>query len=51
MFQENPDDKKDKSKDKSKKVVVKTVELPIEARTHGYSQQELNVHLEHEVSP
>ncbi|XP_063823445.1 97 kDa heat shock protein isoform X1 [Ostrinia nubilalis] len=38
----------DKSKDKSKKVIVKTVELPIEARTHGYSQQELNSYMEQE---
>ncbi|CAG9791940.1 unnamed protein product [Diatraea saccharalis] len=38
----------DKSKEKSKKVLVKTIELPIDARTHGYSQQELNGYLEHE---
>ncbi|KAL0839520.1 hypothetical protein ABMA28_016223 [Loxostege sticticalis] len=38
----------DKSKEKSKKVLVKTVELPIEARTHGYSQQELNSYMEQE---
>ncbi|KOB75531.1 Uncharacterized protein OBRU01_07242 [Operophtera brumata] len=44
---ENGDDKKDKSKDK-KKVVVKTVELPIEAQTHGYSQSDLNSYLEQE---
>ncbi|XP_034825268.1 97 kDa heat shock protein isoform X1 [Maniola hyperantus] len=42
------DDKKDKSKDKSKKVLVKTIELPIEARTHGFSQHELNAYLEQE---
>lgn len=48
LFQENGDDKKDKSKDK-KKVVVKTVELPIEAQTHGYSQSELNSYMEQEV--
>ncbi|KAL4703379.1 hypothetical protein ACJJTC_011168 [Scirpophaga incertulas] len=45
---ENSDDKKDKSKDKSKKVLVKTIELPIDARTHGYSQQELNGYMEQE---
>ncbi|XP_073964045.1 heat shock protein 70Cb isoform X2 [Choristoneura fumiferana] len=38
----------DKSKDKSKKVLVKTVELPIEARTHGCSQTELNSFQEQE---
>ncbi|XP_052738179.1 97 kDa heat shock protein [Bicyclus anynana] len=42
------DDKKDKSKDKTKKVVVKTIELPIDARTHGYSQHDLNNYLEQE---
>ncbi|CAH2979698.1 unnamed protein product [Chilo suppressalis] len=46
--EENADDKKDKSKEKSKKVLVKTVELPIDARTHGYSQQELNGYIEQE---
>jgi len=29
---------------------VKTVELPIEAHTHGYSQTELNHYMEMEVS-
>ncbi|XP_068627559.1 heat shock 70 kDa protein 4L isoform X2 [Battus philenor] len=38
----------DKSKDKAKKVLVKTVELPIDTRTHGYSQQELNSYMEQE---
>lgn len=47
LFQEG-DDKKDKSKEK-KKVVVKTIELPIEAQTHGYSQSELNNYQEQEV--
>ncbi|CAG4940610.1 unnamed protein product [Colias eurytheme] len=42
------DDKKDKSKDKTKKVLVKTIELPIDARTHGFSQTELNSYLEQE---
>lgn len=45
--QEESDDKKDKSKDK-KKVLVKTVELPIDARTHGFSQPELNSYMEQE---
>ncbi|XP_028037560.1 97 kDa heat shock protein isoform X2 [Bombyx mandarina] len=38
----------DKSKDKSKKVLVKTVELPIEAQTHGLSVHELNGYVEQE---
>ncbi|XP_026331704.1 97 kDa heat shock protein-like isoform X2 [Hyposmocoma kahamanoa] len=38
----------DKSKEKTKKVLIKTVELPIDARTHGYSQHELNTHMEQE---
>ncbi|XP_030032471.1 97 kDa heat shock protein isoform X2 [Manduca sexta] len=38
----------DKSKDKSKKVIVKTIELPIDAQTHGFSQQELNSYMEQE---
>ncbi|XP_039745740.1 97 kDa heat shock protein isoform X2 [Pararge aegeria] len=42
------DDKKDKSKDKSKKVLVKTIELPIEAQTHGLPQHDLNSYLEQE---
>ncbi|XP_013185652.1 97 kDa heat shock protein isoform X3 [Amyelois transitella] len=46
--EENADDKKDKSKEKTKKVLVKTVELPIDARTHGYTQQELNTYMEQE---
>ncbi|KAJ2950678.1 hypothetical protein O0L34_g8937 [Tuta absoluta] len=46
--QEEGDDKKDKSKDKSKKVLVKTVELPIDARTHGHPQHELNNFMEQE---
>ncbi|XP_045459661.1 97 kDa heat shock protein [Melitaea cinxia] len=45
---ENNDDKKDKSKDKSKKVLVKTVELPIDARTHGFAQHDLNSYMEQE---
>ncbi|GBP59517.1 97 kDa heat shock protein [Eumeta japonica] len=48
---ENSDDKKDKSKDKSKKVLVKNVELPIDARTHGYTQQDLNMYMEQECYP
>jgi hypothetical protein len=35
---------------KKKKHRVKTVELPIEAHTHGYSQTELNNYMELEVS-
>ncbi|XP_041973071.1 heat shock 70 kDa protein 4 isoform X2 [Aricia agestis] len=46
--QEEGDDKKDKSKDKSKKVLVKTIELPIDAKTHGFSQHELNGYMEQE---
>ncbi|XP_049865586.1 heat shock 70 kDa protein 4 isoform X2 [Pectinophora gossypiella] len=46
--QEESDDKKDKSKDKTKKVIVKTVELPIDARTHGHAQHELNGFMEQE---
>ncbi|XP_026764981.1 97 kDa heat shock protein isoform X2 [Galleria mellonella] len=38
----------DKSKEKPKKVLVKTIELPIDARTHGFSQQELNAYVEQE---
>ncbi|XP_053599768.1 97 kDa heat shock protein isoform X2 [Plodia interpunctella] len=38
----------DKSKEKSKKVLVKTIELPIDARTHGYSQHDLNTYMEQE---
>jgi hypothetical protein len=35
---------------KKKKQLVKTMELPIEAYTHGYSQAELNNFMEQEVS-
>lgn len=45
--QEENDDKKDKSKDK-KKVLVKTIELPIDAQTHGFSKHDLNSYLEQE---
>ncbi|XP_013175136.1 PREDICTED: 97 kDa heat shock protein isoform X1 [Papilio xuthus] len=38
----------DKSKDKSKKVLVKTIELPIDARTHGFSLQDVNTYMEQE---
>lgn len=38
-------DKKDKSK---KKFTLKTIELPIDARTHGYTQQDLNNYTEQE---
>lgn len=41
-------DKKDKSKDKSKKVLVKTIELPIDVQIPGFSQQELNGYIEQE---
>lgn len=47
-FQEHNDDKKDKSKEK-KKVIVKTIELPIDAKTHGFSRHELNSYMEQEV--
>ncbi|CAG4964811.1 unnamed protein product [Parnassius apollo] len=46
--EESNDDKKDKSKEKSKKVLVKTVELPIDSRTHGFSQQDVNTYMEQE---
>ncbi|KAJ0179301.1 hypothetical protein K1T71_005013 [Dendrolimus kikuchii] len=42
------DDKKDKSKDKSKKVLVKTIELPIDAQVPGFSQHDLNGFMEQE---
>ncbi|CAK1551751.1 unnamed protein product [Leptosia nina] len=45
--EEGADDKKDKSKEK-KKVIVKTIELPIDSRTHGYSQTEVNSFSEQE---
>lgn len=48
-LQEGNDDKKDKSKDKNKKVLVKTIELPIDARTHGFSLQDVNTYMEQEV--
>ncbi|XP_021184661.2 97 kDa heat shock protein isoform X2 [Helicoverpa armigera] len=38
----------DKSKDKTKKVLVKTIELPIDAQTHGLAKNELNAYLEQE---
>ncbi|XP_026747085.1 97 kDa heat shock protein isoform X2 [Trichoplusia ni] len=37
----------DKSKDK-KKVLIKTIELPIDAQTHGFPKHELNAYLEQE---
>ncbi|XP_050342086.1 97 kDa heat shock protein isoform X4 [Nymphalis io] len=46
--QNGPDNQEDKSKDKSKKVLVKTIELPIDARTHGYAQHDLNAYMEQE---
>ncbi|XP_047545505.1 heat shock 70 kDa protein 4L isoform X4 [Vanessa atalanta] len=46
--QNGPDNQEDKSKDKSKKVLVKTIELPIDARTHGYAQHDLNSYMEQE---
>lgn len=48
-LQENGDDKKDKSKDKTKKVLVKTIELPIDAQTHGLAKHDLNGYMEQEV--
>ncbi|CAB3224942.1 unnamed protein product [Arctia plantaginis] len=45
--EEHNDDKKDKTKEK-KKVIVKTIELPIDAQTHGYSKHELNTYMEQE---
>lgn len=47
LFLQETDDKKDKAK---KKVLVKTIELPIEARTSGNSTNELNTYMEQEVS-
>ncbi|KAJ9601801.1 hypothetical protein L9F63_000029, partial [Diploptera punctata] len=44
----NASDKKD-GNNKKKKQLVKTVELPIEAYTHGYSQAELNTYTEQEL--
>jgi hypothetical protein len=35
---------------RKKKQLLKTVELPIEVHTHGYSQAELNNYIELEVS-
>jgi hypothetical protein len=35
---------------RKKKQLLKTVDLPIEAHTHGYSQAELNNYMELEVS-
>lgn len=48
-FQDQNDDKKDKSKDKTKKVLVKTIELPIDAQVPGFSQHDLNAFMEQEV--
>lgn len=48
-MQENADDKKDKSKEKTKKVLVKTIELPIDAQTHGLGKHDLNGYMEQEV--
>ncbi|KAM3968072.1 heat shock protein 70Cb isoform 4-T4 [Aphomia sociella] len=45
--QNGPESQEDKSKEK-KKVLVKTIELPIDARTHGFSQHELNAYMEQE---
>lgn len=49
LLQDHADDKKDKSKDKTKKVLVKTIELPIDAQTHGFPKHELNGYMEQEV--
>nr|UPH95343.1 heat shock protein A4 isoform 2 [Mythimna separata] len=38
----------DKSKDKTKKVLVKTIELPIDAQTHGLGKHDLNGFMEQE---
>ncbi|KAJ4437376.1 hypothetical protein ANN_17519 [Periplaneta americana] len=46
MDGQTPTDKKDAIK--KKKQLVKTIELPIEAYTHGYSQAELNNFVEQE---
>lgn len=53
LFQDDADnqatsEKKDGAK--KKKQLVKTLELPIEAYTHGYSQAELKNYVELEVS-
>jgi hypothetical protein len=47
---ENQTSSEKKEGTKKKKHRVKTVELPIEAHTHGYSQTELNNYMELEVS-
>jgi hypothetical protein len=47
---ENQTTSEKKEGTKKKKNRVKTVELPIEAHTHGYSQTELNNYMELEVS-
>lgn len=37
-------------KDKKKKPTTKSIELPLESKTHGYAQTELNNYFEEEVS-
>ena len=44
---EDDGDKKDKKKSKQ---ITKVVELPVESSMGGYTQQELNLHIEEEVS-
>jgi TATA-binding protein-associated factor Taf7 len=52
LFQDDTENQTSEKKEgtKKKKHRVKTVELPIEAYTHGYSQTELNNYMELEVS-
>lgn len=38
-----------KNKDKKKKAAAKMIELPLEAKTHGYSQSELQGYQDQEV--
>lgn len=52
LFQDDTENQtnSEKKEGTKKKKRVKTVELPIEAHTHGYSQTELNLYMEMEVS-
>lgn len=44
----SPEDEAEKKEAKKKKQVVKTINLPVEAITHGYSQLDLNNYIEQE---
>lgn len=46
LFQEESERKEAKKK----KQIIKTINLPVEALTHGYSQLDLNNYIEQEVS-